>query len=80
MKNCEKYKVFSSDEVLMHHMTYVRKNIRRKFDNSCNKNYQDIDDLCKKYDAYKLGDKVCMIPDYINHKIIKVENRFGIYF
>lgn len=80
MKNCDKYKVFSSDEVLMHHMTYVRKNIRTKFENSCNKNHQDIEELCRNHELHKLGDKVCIIPDYINHKTVKVENRFGIYF
>jgi hypothetical protein len=75
---CDKPKVFSIDEMTVHHMSYVRKDIRKKFNNSDNKRYYKLEKFYKTFDDYELGGRVCLLPDYINRKTIKVDNFFDI--
>lgn len=76
--NCKKYKIFTNDEFVIHHMSYVRKNILKKFQNSESGKSYKIDKFIKNFDSYKLGERVCLLPDYVNRRTIKVENKFGI--
>lgn len=85
LKNYKKYKVFSRDEIEIHHMSYVRKDIRKKFKNSDNGRFYDgryykFDKFMEIFDKYKVGDRVCLLPDYINRKTILVDNIFNIEF
>lgn len=75
----DKCKYFNKDEFVIHHMSYVRKDIRKKFQNSdngrCyNKNFYNT------FDNYKLGDRIQLLPDYFYRRTIQVENVFGIDF
>jgi hypothetical protein len=74
----DNYKTFNSEEITVHHMSFVRKDIRKKFANSDNAQYYRVNEMIKHHDSYKLGDRVCLLPDYMNRRTIKVENIFGI--
>lgn len=75
---CNKYKLFTKDEFTIHHMSYVRRDIRKKYQNNDNAQFYKLDKFFKTFDNYKLGDRVCLLPDYLNRKTIQVENTFGI--
>lgn len=76
----DKYRVFSKEEIIIHHMSYIRKDIRKKFKNSDNARFYKIEKFVNNFENYKLGGRVCLIPDFMNRKTIKVENAFGIHF
>ncbi len=76
----DNYKIFKAEEVTMHHMSYIRKDIMKKFNNSCNKPYYDMRRFMKDFENHKVGDRVALIPDYLNRRTVLVENRFGIKF
>jgi hypothetical protein len=78
--NFQKYREFTMEEILVHHMSYVRKDIRKKLDNSDNGRFYKIDKFVAAWENYKLGDRVCIVPDFLNRKTTKVENIFGINF
>lgn len=80
LKKCQKYKVFDINEFTIHHMSYVRKDIRKKFNNSDNGRFYKIERFISNFDKYKLGDRVCLLPDFINRKTILVDNIFNIKF
>lgn len=74
-----KCKVFTKEEIVQHHMSYVRKDIRRKFQNNDNKQFYNLKEFYETFDNYKLGERVCLLPEYLNRKTIQVENTFGIF-
>ena len=74
------YRIFSKSEVIMHHMSYVRKDIRKKFKNSDNAQYYKIEKFIENHNTYELGNRVCLLPDYLNRKTKLVENQFNIQF
>lgn len=80
VKNATKIKVFDRTEIEMHHMSYVRKNIKKKFDNSDNSKFYNLKNFISKFNKYKLGDRVSLLPDYLNRKTILVDNYFNINF
>ena len=69
------YYVFREDEVLMHHFSWIRKDIDSKLDNAAAKvNWPDkIEEFKDKYNNFKLGDK---FPYYPNHEIVECEDIF----
>ncbi len=75
---CENAKIFSKNEFIIHHMSYVRKNIKRKLINSANQTFYKINKFSEKFDTYKVGEKVCIAPDFINRRTILTENIFNI--
>lgn len=78
-KNYAKYKVFTKEEITIHHMSYVRKDIRRKLTNSDNGQYYNkLDKFVDDFSKYQLGERVCIVPDFLNRKTKLVENTFGI--
>lgn len=74
----KKVKIFKKEEIVIHHMSYVRKDITKKFNNSDNKQFYKMEKFMSTYNTYKLGDRVCLIPDFINRKTILVDNTFNI--
>lgn len=78
LKTTGKYKIFTHDEIMIHHMCYVRKDLRKKYNNSDNNKYINLEEFAKKWETYKLGERLCLLPDYINRKTIEVPNYFGI--
>lgn len=76
----KKYRVFSREEFEIHHMSYVRKDIRKKFNNSDNARFYDLKNFYKKFDTYKLGERVALLPDYLNRRTILVDNFFNINY
>lgn len=75
---CDKYKIFNRDELIIHHMSYVRKDIKKKFQNSDNAQFYKIEKFIQNFNTYKLGGRVCLLPDFMNRKTIQVENIFNI--
>ena len=69
---CDKCRVFDKSEFFIHHMSYVRNDIRRKIVNSVNK--FSFDKFVDSFEKYELGKRVCLPPDFINRKTILVEN------
>ncbi len=78
---CQKYRVFDKDEFSIHHMSYVRKDIRKKLANSDNgRFYKKLEKFISDFDKYQVGDRVCIVPDFINRKTVLVDNIFNIHF
>ncbi|RTK96646.1 MAG: hypothetical protein EKK64_03415 [Neisseriaceae bacterium] len=74
----EKYRVFSRDEIIMHHMSYVRKDIWKKFANSDNGKFYNLKKFASIYNKYEVGERLYLIPDYLNRRTKLVENKFNI--
>ena len=76
-----KCKIFRRNQIEMHHMSYVRKNIEKKVNNSSAKmNFQNhINEFLNYFNNWKDGDDALMlgVPPK-KYKLIKVENRFNI--
>lgn len=77
-ESSDNYKIFSIDEVVLHHMSYVRKDIRKKFQNSDNAQFYKLEKFYNIYDTYQVGGRVCLLPDYLNRKTVEVDNIFSI--
>ena len=74
--NC---KIFSRDEVEMHHMSYVRKDLRKKLQNSsASPNFRNIDKLVNYYNDWEFPKKGLMggAPDKF-YNIKKVKKLFN---
>jgi hypothetical protein len=71
------YYVFKEYEVLMHHFSWIRKDIRNKLENAAAKvNWLDkIEDFIERYNNFKLGDK---FPYYPKHRIVETEDIFNL--
>jgi hypothetical protein len=72
----EKYRIFKRDEIEMHHLSYIRNDIRRKLTNSsASVNFKNrIDDLVKYHQEWEYPKKALMagLPDkYYNVKRVK---------
>lgn len=78
LKKHENCKLFTREEFCIHHMSYVRKDIRKKFLNSDNGRFYKIDKFVRKFDKYKLGEFVQLVPDFLNRRTIEVPNIFNI--
>lgn len=76
----DKYRLFTKDEFTLHHMSHVRKDLRKKYANSDNARFYRMNKFMKTYDNYKLGDKVILLPDYLVRRTKLVENQFGIHW
>ena len=69
--------VFKEDEVLMHHFSWIRKDIRNKLENAAAKvNWLDkIEEFIDKYNNFKLSDK---FPYYPKHEIVETKDIFNL--
>ena len=75
--NC---RVFTRDEIEMHHMSYVRKNIRKKLQNSsASPNFRNIDKLVDYFDKWEYPKQALMggAPDKF-YDIVEVDKKFNI--
>lgn len=79
LKMVDNFRLFTRNEMTMHHMSYIRKDIHKKFKNSDNGRSYKIDKFMKNFDNYKLGDRLCLLPDFLNRRTTKVENLFNIH-
>jgi hypothetical protein len=71
--------ILTRDEMEMHHMSYVRKNIKTKLINSSSKDaFKNIDEFLKMYDEYKLGDIFFTTTPPGNERTKLVDNIFNI--
>jgi hypothetical protein len=68
---------FKQDEIMMHHFSWVRKDLGKKLRNSsANINWrQKIPDMVKQYHNFQLGDQIIAYP---GHAIRQVDNVFNI--
>ena len=71
------FHVFKEEEVLMHHFSWIRKDIRNKLENAAAKvNWLDkIEEFIERYNNFKLGDR---FPYYPKHKIVETEDIFNL--
>lgn len=63
---------------MVHHMSYVRRDIRRKFTNSGIARVLDVEKFVADFESHEVGDRVCLLPDRLNRKTVLVENLFGL--
>jgi hypothetical protein len=70
--------VFKESEVLMHHYSWLRLDIRNKLENAAAKvNWNNrIDEFVDKYENFKIGDS---FPYYPNHNIIECKEEFNLH-
>lgn len=81
LEKFKEYRVFNSNEMIIHHMSYVRKDIRKKLLNSDNgKFYTKFEKFIQDFNDYQLGDRLKIVPDFINRRTVQVENQFNIKF
>lgn len=71
-------RLLGEGEFLVHHMTYVRRDIRKKLENSPTGSFYKLDKFVVDFDKYELGGRLCIAPDLINRRTVLVENIFGI--
>lgn len=76
LNNTENCIVFSKQEFVIHHMSYVRKNIENKIYNSGNWIVGNKEKFVEEYKLYKLGDKLKIPPDFNIRRTKFVENNF----
>ena len=73
--------IFKPEQLIMHHYSFVRKDIRMKFENSSARDnfYPKIDRYVRYFERWQFGDVAIMpgIEDYYSN-VIKVENKFKI--
>lgn len=77
-KNSNKIRLYEKNEITLHHMSYVRNNIRQKLENSDNGRFYNIDKFVDDFNKYQLGDRLRIVPDFMNRKTTLVENFFNI--
>ena len=77
---CNNCKIFEKNEIVVHHMSYVRKDIKKKLENSSNGQFCNIKRICNEFDKYKLGGKLRVPPDLKIRKTILGKNLFNIKF
>ena len=71
-----KFHAFTPDELLMHHFSYVRKDIGRKLRNSSAKgNFGDIEKLCTNFTSVRWQEALI---NFGGHSLEIVPNRFNI--
>ncbi len=73
-----KCKIFSRDEIEMHHMSYVRKDIRKKLQNSsASPNFKNIDKIVDYYNTWEFPNQGLMggAPDKL-FNIVEVKQLF----
>lgn len=73
-----KCRVYRPDECVIHHMTYVRKNMEKKLRNSMTGKIYDIDKFVDDFNRYELGAKLIVAPDFLTKRTILVDNIFNI--
>lgn len=73
-----KFRKFEREEIEMHHMSYIRDDIRKKLNNSSARgNFRDIDRLVNRYESWEFPQKALLggTPDK-ESDIVKVDNKF----
>lgn len=78
LNRSDRYLIIPKEKFVIHHMTYVRKNIRRKLENSPTGQMVNIDKFVAAFDKYHLGDRLCIAPDFCNRKTVLAPNIFNI--
>jgi len=73
----DKCRVFDKSEIILHHMSHVRRDINKKIRNSANGPYYTTK-FASDVDKYEVGQRVRLLPDFRNRKTVLVENIFGI--
>ena len=74
-----KCKIFTREEIEMHHMSYVRKDIKVKLTNSsASPNFKNIDKIVNYYNDWSYGKQALMggAPDKF-YDILKIEKLFN---
>lgn len=74
----ERCRVFLPHELLIHHYSFVRKDIRQKFLSSRNATLGGVNRMLADFERYRLGQTVRLPPDFIYKPTIQVENIFNI--
>lgn len=75
---CDNCKVFNKKDLVIHHMSYVRRDIVRKLTNSLNGIGYNTKRFLAAFDKYQAGDLMHIAPDFINRRTIVVADQFGI--
>ena len=74
--NLKKFHIFDKDVCVMHHYSYVRKDISRKLRNSSAiVNFKDVEGMIEQFNGWKLGDVMVHFTEY---DIKEVDNLFNI--
>lgn len=77
-ERCNNCKLFTKEEFLIHHMTFVRKNINKKLRNSNNGLICNIHRICDEFDKYELGGTLRVPPDLKRRTTVLTDNLFNI--
>lgn len=73
----EKFILFTPEELMMHHFSYVRSDIQKKFaNNSSQRDYPDTRHMIDRFEKFVPGDE--LIFPFSGRKVIEVENKFNI--
>lgn len=66
----DKTRVFRPEELTVHHMSYVRKDIRRKLVNAPTKDYLKVDRFVEEFSRYTVGSRLCIPPEFTNRRTV----------
>lgn len=71
--------IMKREDLEMYHMSYVRKNIKTKLENSSSKSaFTDVEGFLRMFNNYNVGDKFFTTHPPGNETTILVENKFNI--
>jgi len=73
-----KCRVYKPDECTIHHMSYVRRDMAKKLNNSMTGTLFNIDKFIKDFDRYQLGERLIVAPDFLTRKTVLVDDIFNI--
>jgi hypothetical protein len=69
---------YDPDKFIMHHMSYVRRDIGSKIRNNSNTVDLDCAQIQADFDKYQVGDLVRLSPDFMNRRTVLAPNLFNI--
>ena len=70
--------IHKREEFTIHHMSYVRRNIRKKLENSMTGKFYNIDKFVEDFNKYMLGEKLFVAPDFLTRRTVLCEDIFDI--
>jgi len=73
-----KCRLYKPEECVMHHMSYVRRDMGKKLRNSMTGKLFNINRFIDEIDKYQLGERFVVAPDFLTRRTILVDDIFNI--
>lgn len=78
LKRFDRLRKFAREEFIVHHMSFVRRDMMRKLRNSPNISSDKIGQFSSQYNTYQVGERLILPPDFSFKRTRYQFNNFGI--